>query len=156
VLGLNPVKGIARTTIVYISSMVIFLLVGIGLMTIRTWTGSVIEIPRGAFDLATAFLTAVVSQISAPVYVSALIALSYSARRGMGFVVSALTILILATGSLFLLGFGAERLETAMVIVRSSPLENRTHSTLPHVHPVGPLLHPRIRLTLYWKAWLAN
>jgi len=125
VLGLNPVKGIARTIIVYISSMVVFLLVGIGLMTIRAWTGSVTEIPRGSFDLAAAFVAAIVSQISAPVYFSALIALSYSARRGMGFVASALTIMILATGSIFLLGFSSERVETAMRIVRSSPVENR-------------------------------
>jgi len=95
-------------------------------MTIRAWTGSVIELPRGSFDFAAAFMLAIVSQISAPVYLSALIALSYSARRGMGFLVSALTIMILAAVSLFLLGFGSERLETAMGIVQSSPQENRT------------------------------
>jgi len=105
---------------------VIFLIIGIGFSTIRAWTGSVIEMPRGSFDLASAFVSAIVSQISAPVYFSALLALSYSARKRMGLAVSALTIMILVTGSLFMLGFGAERLQTAMGIVRSEPRANRT------------------------------
>ncbi len=125
-LGLNPVKGIARTTIVYISSIVIFLIIGIGLITLRAWTGSIIEMPGGSFDLATAFVAAILSQISAPVYFAALLALSYSARKGMGLAVSALTIMILATGSIFLLGFGSDRLQTAMGIVGSGPVEQRT------------------------------